>query len=354
MEVTLQDIAKEVNVSAQTVSRSLRHDSGISPETRARVSEVARRLGYNSRASRPGRPRRPVERDNKINTLGLLLRHSSLDAAQHDGNLMKMMAGIMSVTDEHGMRLKVHTRQRQDFPIEDDASLLPSLLDGGVCKALIAHGEQDESELDFLSHRMPVVSMGRIYENLPIDAAVADNARGVDNLVAHLVSLGHRRLAWVGALYSTATFIQERQAGFFQGCQKQGLGLDQLVFFGPEIYKEEGIDKDTLLAAAKGGVTGFVCGNDTIALEVITALEATGLQVPDDASVTGFDGWLAQMKMRGVTSVDPNFLEIGKSAARLALQRMAHLADGPRVVSVRGKIVLGDTTAPPKKSTSGE
>lgn len=368
MEVTLQDIARELDLSATTVSRSLRHDTTITPETRARVHEVARRMDYKGRL---GRPRRPAERDTSTRILGLLLRHRSLDSLPHDTNLMKMMAGIMAVTDEYGMHMKMHPHQIHDNrTMDEDASLIPPMVHEGICQALIAHGAQDERDLDFLSRRLPVVSIGRIYRDLPIDAAVADNAEGVRSIVAYLVKLGHRRLAWVGTP-SNASFMEDREAGFMYGCRKYGLELGRHSFFQPEIsgmsysrveaqggsdideQEEYDIeDKDPLLAAVDAGVTGFVCGNDGLVWPLIKLLESAGKRVPHDVSVTGFDATANTASSRCPTGINPNFFEMGKAAAQLALQRMSQSRNEPRIVMVRSKLVIGDTTAPaPNVST---
>jgi DNA-binding LacI/PurR family transcriptional regulator len=335
-------VAKELDVSAMTVSRSLRHDRTIHPETRARVNEVARRMGYKARTRRP---RRNVEQDVATRTLGLLLRHQSLDSAHHDNNLMKMMAGIMAVTDEQGMHMKVHTwhSPNQTGTSESTPELPPHIQDI-TCQALIAHGDHKEQNLQALAHRVPMVSMGRIYRNLPIDAAVADNIEGIHRLVTHLAELGHRHLAWVGAYYKS-TFMEARKAGMIQGCIAHNLEVDREHLFGPEIYQGHRIlNGNALLAAADAGATAFICGNDAIALEVIAILEAGGKRVPADISVTGYDAWIHPSKTRLVTTINPNFYEIGKSAARLALQRIAHPTEPPYMTSVRGDLEVGDTT----------
>jgi len=345
--VTLQDIAAHLDVSATTVSRSLRQDPLIHPETRARVNEVAERLGYKVRMRRPRRTDKPKPQKG---ALGLLLRAQSLERARHDPNLMQMMSGVMAVTDGSGMLVNIHTIRyaEQGHMVEDEAAT-PAMIQGGVCQAVIAHGAQDERDIAVIAERMPVVSMGRIYRDAPVDAVVANSVEGVRELVTHLVALGHRRLAWVGADYE-ASFLEARQSGFLQGCLSHGLKLEEQHFFGPEIYNRQNHDiedQQAVLAAAASGTTAFVCGNDMIAFKLIEVLEAGGYRVPDKVSVTGFDAMSAPLAVRRLTSVDPHFFEIGQAAARLAIQRITEPVGEPLIVSVRSKIVLGETTAPP-------
>lgn len=101
------------------------------------------------------------------------------------------------------------------------------------------------------------------------------------------------------------------------------------------------------MAAVEAGVTAFVCGNDSVALDVMMALEAAGKRLPDEVSVTGFDAWARLEKMQQPMSIAPDFFEIGRTAAQLALQRIAHPLEKPCVVTVRGELVMGDFTAPP-------
>lgn len=343
-QVRLVDIANELDVSVMTVSRSLRHDTTISPQTRVRVQEVARRLGYKG----PSGKTRRAENEPKVGSLGLLLRHESIEAAHRDNTVMAMVGGIMSVADQQGVRLKMHTWPEGEQPLfEDGSPAIPALLRKGGCEAAIVHGYHEEHNLNFLSHRMPVVTMGRYYRDLPISAVVADNVDGIHRIVSRLAQLGHRRLGWVGSSF-TWSFMESRQAGFLQGCLQNGLEINPRFCFGSEIYAERGTpDPTALVAAMDAGVTAFVCGNDSVAMNVKLALETAGKRVPDDVSVTGFDAWGRAQQLWQLMSIDPNFFEIGKVAAQLALQRVARPLEKPCVVTVRGELVMGDSAAPP-------
>jgi LacI family transcriptional regulator len=343
MEVTLQDIANELDVSAATVSRSLRHDKLINPETRARVNEAAIRMGYRTRVRRP---RRVVESDSRSRTLGLILRHNSIDTVRHDMNLMKMMSGIMAVTDAHRVILQMHSIHHDEYlHMAENSNTVPPIAQQGMCQVFIVHGDQDTRDIAFLAERAPVVSMGRNYRALPINAVVGDNIEGVRTMVTHLVELGHRRLGWVDNGIPSS-FMQARQAGFIQGCLEHHLEFNPYYMFGPELYQQENIKaKNGLLAALETGVTGFICGNDNIAYQMITLLESVGQRVPDDVSVMAFDATSNSTDSIHISGIDPHFFEIGQLTAQLAIQRISHASSIPCVMSVRGEFVQGTTTA---------
>lgn len=339
MDITLQDIARELNLSAATVSRSLRQDQLIRPETRARVNATALRMGYTRRSRRPEKEKAvPAQL-----TLGLLLRYKDYRRMQKDRNLVNMMAGIMAAVDLHHMRLQVHNLPGLDAGGMSSGDIPPMVQDG-TCQAYIVHGNHHEEDLAFLVDRAPVVSMGRQFRHLPLDASVADNVGGMQDMVSHLVSMGHRQLAWVGAHYGSS-FMTARQAGFVQGCLSEGLLVRPEHFFGPEIYVEKlPRNAASLLQALDSGVTALVCGNDAVAGGVIQVLQEHGVKVPQDVSVTGFDATENTHAGLRLTTVDPHFFEIGEAAAQLALLRLKSASGQARAVTVRSSLVPGGSS----------
>ena len=122
-------------------------------------------------------------------------------------------------------------------------------------------------------------------------------------------------------------------------------------FYGIELYGDSNSrDEKAVSKALDSDVTGFVCGNDAVAVRVIKVLEEAGRRVPEEVSVTGFDAATpSEPGLRRVpTSIDPHFFEIGQVAAQMALQRIAQPLTKPCIISVRGDVVLGDSTAPLK------
>jgi DNA-binding LacI/PurR family transcriptional regulator len=344
VKVTLQDIAEELAVSPATVSRSLRNDPLIHPETRSRVNETALRLGYKGSSGRLRRSEKRIE----SGALGLLLHADTIGNARHDQNLVQMMEGIMAAADRHGFLLNVHTIHRdQGRSMEDDPAAVPSLIRDNVCRAVILRGAHEARDVAYMADRVPVISLSRIYRGLKLDAVVPDDVEGVRALVTRLIDLGHRRMAWVGGRIAT-TFYEGRQAGFVMGCLGGGLDLREQHFFGPEIFKNRLLhDINGILNAMRGGTTALVCANDFLARQVIDLLDQEGVRVPEDVSVTGFDALLPRtMGDRQVTSVNPHFFEMGYAAVRLAMQRLSEPSMPPQVLVVGSEIVPGETIAP--------
>jgi LacI family transcriptional regulator len=349
MAVTLQQIADQLQISKATVSRSLRNDPLILPKTRAKVHTMAVQLGYEGR---PRAQRHKTKADiqgvpSSQGVLGLLSRAANLDQARRDFSFVQIMQGVMTEAESTGMLLMAHTIPTgNQMRMEEDPAQVPTMVRESACKALIVRGAIHADDIAFLSRHMPVVSIGRIYHESPVDAVVPDSFVGVRTLVTRLVELGHRRLAWVGAHYE-ATFIEERHAGFVSGCLQNGLDLGQQRFLGQEIYVDRRVHaQDKLLQLVREGTTAMVCVNDSTAEQVIKVLESGGLHVPQDVSVTGFDAYPHPIDGgRHITSIDPRFTELGRAAVRLAVQRLTQSPAPPCVLTVRSELVPGDTIA---------
>ncbi len=362
MPVTLQHIADNLAVSAATVSRSLRNDPLIPARTRDRVQATAVEMGYMGR-SRPIRQRSSKRGENTSqrsetssrDMLGLLFPAASLDQLvnqKQDLNFVQIMHGVMSEAEHLGKLVTVQaiTPHRQAYLRENTAEI-PVMVRERACQALIVRGAFHPDDIAFLADQLPVITVGRIYRGAPADAVVPDSVAGVEMLVAHLVELGHRKLAWIGGDHQAyeATFTRERQAGFLTGCLGQGLELDQQRLLGPELF-ERGklISPEPLLDAVRQGATAIMCASDALAGHVIETLEAQEVRVPVDVSVTGFDAVPVPEGSRQVTSIDPCFAEIGRAAVRLSVQRAKRSDCRPSVLTVRSELFFGDTTSVPR------
>ncbi|HEX7010940.1 MAG TPA: LacI family DNA-binding transcriptional regulator [Phycisphaeraceae bacterium] len=349
MGVTIEDIARKLNVSASTVSRSLRQDPSINSQTRARVYSMAMKMGYQ------GRSRRGVRKsDQKAAKIGVLLSAESLEAAKESSATLGYLHGITAEADAARAMVTMHAVKAKDRGrMDQDPELVPLMVRERHCDAIITQGPQVASDLALIGRRLPVISLGRTYPDLQTDAVLHDNIGGIRQLVGRLVKLGHRRLAWVHTGYEDLLY-QARLAGFLEGCVSHGLNLEDQRLLRQGIFSshppfhllEEG--KARLLKEIKQGVTAFVCVNDReVAQPVVECLEQAGIDVPGQVSVTGFDAH--QHPTSGgkiITSIDPDFVEMGRLALRLAVQRAQQPWSRLVRIAPIGRFVEGDTIGP--------
>lgn len=350
-QVTLSDIAQECQVSTSTVSRSLRHDQLIHPRTRARVMEVAVRMGYQGRTR--GAP--AIESNGRRLSVGVLLSSESVQMGQNSPNTMRYLQGISAEADATRAVLEFRAMPEIDRN-QPTLDRLPAMIRHRGCRVLLLEGRHTEAEVALIAEYVPVISLSWAYEGVNIDTVVQDNVESFQTLTQRLIDAGHRRLAWVPDAYE-ATFFDQRQAGMLQACIHSGVALVDQVFISiDQLYCDPPrgdfavTSRESVLAqAVEQGVTAMVCANDAVAHRVDKHLRALGWRVPEDVSLVGYDAAGPLLESgKQLASVDPQFVEMGRIGMRMAMDRIEQPSAMPRFCYIHAQIVEGETIAPPR------
>ncbi|MGE9294436.1 MAG: LacI family DNA-binding transcriptional regulator, partial [Puniceicoccales bacterium] len=194
MKVTMQQIAQELDYSQSTVSRSLRHDSSISPETKANVFAVAHRLGYKVRSPKP------QKRAKTCWHVGLLYSGEDEKIKAQDTVLARLLEGIVQEAESAGVRINLHLTKPHLDNKHSGIEHMPSLMRERKADALVIQGaNHNEEDILRYSKSFPIVSFNRIYRGLGLDCVVSENMWSVKCLVEKLISLGHRQMCWIKA-----------------------------------------------------------------------------------------------------------------------------------------------------------
>lgn len=338
--VTQQSIAEKLNVSIGTVSRSLRNDLSVAPETRSRVLELAAELGY--RPSRRYRPKGASSRKTR-QTVGVLMRYDGDNILQgHQG----ILAGISEMAGAMGWGVMVHHVTAESATGLLDAP--PPMLEGNCVNGLILVNHFPPAAAEAIAKRWPCVSVNHKYLDFPGDIVEFDSYQGLGKVVRRLHHLGHRRMGFVcdarGYSWSHA-----RHAGFMQALNMLGLTYrPQDVLVTPA----DG-DLDVLAEQVRPlvdrGVTALASANDTSARTLLKALDRAGLVVPEDLSVVGF-GHDASLRSIPLTTIHTSFEEAGAAAVRQLEHRLQHPQAPRGHVLLAGEFVEGKTTAAPKRA----
>lgn len=271
----------------------------------------------------------------------------------------QILKGIQSSMGQSSLRIVVgHAGgvNWQDI-VASEAEFLEKLVDDEQCAGAIIWylgGETNQAVLSkVISSGVPLVFVDR----LPSPALYCDYS-GTDNLgaacsaVNHLIELGHRRIACMTNM-DHASSVAERMKGWRQAHLLARLPLDEDLVISPvdgsedapeECYVAEQVEK---MLSLPDPPTAVFCINDSLAINVMEALSASGKGVPDDVSVVGFDGLMSWMPNGGgLTSALQDFERFGQTAVRLLLDRIAHPSLPGRHVLLDAPLRLNGSTAP--------
>jgi LacI family transcriptional regulator len=181
---------------------------------------------------------------------------------------------------------------------------------------------------------------------------VDDDAAGAALVVDHLADLGHRRIAHIEHRENDARLAIEmpnavRAEGYRSAMAARGLA-DYVDVVSSSYTEEGGYVATRRLLRRATRPTAIFAGADIAAMGVLTALAESGLRVPEDISVAGYDNTtLAAVGPIGLTTVDQAGRQIGADAARLLLQRIADRQRSSTFMATTPRLVVRRTTAPP-------
>jgi DNA-binding LacI/PurR family transcriptional regulator len=190
----------------------------------------------------------------------------------------------------------------------------------------------------------PVAVVTRRVRSATLASITADDVRGAQLAVEHLVALGHRRIALVRGAGSAGA--RDRERGYERAMARAG--LEPWVAAGA--FTEEGgrAGAEALLAAAVPP-TAICAPNDLAAIGALTAIETAGLRVPGDVSLTGYDNTtLAALRHIALTTIDQPRHELGRRAMERVLDRLEGRDGAAGHVELEPTLVVRETTAPPR------
>ena len=334
---TLADIAQAAGVSRMTVSNALNGRGGVSAEMRDRIREIARDKGYvtNWVAKKLSDSRTGGE----TGIIGVI-------AEIHTPFMGEVVSAISGAVRDQDRDMLVYSLPDpgKSFP-GNVLDLLLHAVDG-----VIAVIPRDTGDFHLLaSAGVPMVVVDPLVEGLNMPSVAADSYGGARCAMAHLIALGHRKIAFLAGEERRLS-AQERLRGYREALQDAGIPYRDDYVVNANYLPEPARAATTALLALDDPPTAIFAGNDASALSAIAVIEQAGLAVPEDVSIIGFDDVsLASQANRGLTTIRQPFAEIGAAAVQLLLDIRAGDQDAPASrLSLPVKLITRTTTANPR------
>lgn len=301
MAITIHDVARRANVSVSTVSRALAEPQLVRGTTLERVLAAAKQLSY-----RPNPAARSLI-TGKTGNIGIII--PDLDNPFYPS----VLRGVHARARQAGYAVLMADSEEDPAAEETLVHTMAKQVDGVIICAPFASDAQ-------LVRLATVTKLVLVNRRLPgISAVLMDTARGMRQVAAHLVALGHRRCAYLSGPRN-AWSNQERQRGLRAAVASHAMEIVELGPFEPKF--EGGIQGTD--AALDTGATALLAFNDLMALGVLSRLHALKVRVPQDISVVGFDDVLyASMCAPPLTTVSMPMDSAGRAAVELLLRQLA-------------------------------
>lgn len=309
MPSTMQDIARECGLSMMTVSRVLRKKGYVSAATRDKVLKTAERLDYefNTLAQNFARKRSGV--------IGVAAPFAGLIGSHYFGEIFK---GFQRVFDEDDRHFALFDTLSTSF---NEGGKLEKLYRSRKVEGLlvVAPSANDKFLDTFSDLRIPLVVVGKTVTNPKICCVGCDDYGGIQSACAHLFSLGHRKIGFVGGpmIFSVA---QRREQAYVDFCGMKKLPVSPGFLQRGNYTMRAGREAGRMFFQAKNRPTAIVTANDMMAFGLMESAREFGVTIPDEVSLAGYDDLpTAGDRFPALTTVHQPVVEMAERSARLLL-----------------------------------
>lgn len=335
--VVLRDVAAAANVHPSTASRALNPEtqSRVNAATVARVLEAARHVGYEPNSLARGL------RTSRTFTIGMLIPDLT------NPLFPPIVKGIEDRLSQEGYTLVL---ANTNYDLDRETSIARAMIARQVDGLVLATARREYPLVyDVLAMGVKVVLVNRTMDHAPVAAVTGDEHIGISLAVSHLVSLGHRDIAYVGGDADASTGTARYQA-FVARLQEEGLPLDPaLVAHAARFHEEPGAAAFVELLERGKQFTAVVAANDRLALGCYDVLRERGLRIPEDVSVIGYnDIQFADKFDPPLTTIRIPHYQLGNKAAQLMLEALADADAPPLTLKLTPTLVVRASTAPPR------
>ena len=306
--VTIHDIAKELNISASTVSRALHNHPRISQATRDAVHEVAEKYSYQPNVMASSL------RQGRSKTVGVVVPRINRNFF---ANVIGGMEEVLAASGYHLMICQTHEN------LEDEKAAIQTLVNARVDAILLSVSLETTlgDHLKVLKDKgISLFFFDRILESVNVGSVMIDDSLGAYLNVKHLIEQGYRRIVHVAGA-EQINIYSARKRGYLDAMKEAGIEAKPGWIMEKPLVLEGGEEafRDAMNLLEKPDA--FFCSGDFAALGVMQAALNAGLRIPDDLGITGFanEPFTAFLKP-SLTTVDQRGAEMGKIVAEMFME----------------------------------
>ena len=307
--ITIKDLARELNISASTVSRALKDHPDISKETKRAVQELAQKLNYQPNAVALSLKQR------RSNTIGVIipeLVHYFFSS---------VISGIEDVAYEAGFNVIIcQSNERYEREVANAKTLLASRVDG-VLVSISKHTTDYKHFKNFQNNEVPIVFYDRVVPDIIAEQVIIDDFDAAYRATRHLIDSGRTRIAHLGG--PMALLIgQNRKNGYLKALSEAGIPADENLILEADTFEKARMAIMKLINQ-KIKFDGVFATNDLTAIGAMQTIQKKGYKIPDEIAIVGFsDGRFSGITDPTLTSVDQHGYEMGTLATQMLLKRI--------------------------------
>ncbi len=331
-EPTIHDIARELKISASTVSRALQNNPRISQKTREKIISLADKVGYrpNTMASNL--------RNKKSNTIGIVV------PLINRYFFSSVISGVEEVAFKAGYTVVIS--QSNDLA-EKELSIVHSMLTNRVDGLIISIAMQTttfEHLKIFRKKNIPLVFFDRVVPGIETNKIVVDDFMCAFRVTQHLIDQGYRRIGHMAGPQNLTTY-QDRKKGYLEALAKNGMAYDDSLVVTNSLTLEDGEKAVKYFMSLPDPPDALFCSNDTTALIAMIHIRDKGIRIPEDFGIVGFSNEpFSRVVSPSISTIaQPGFL-MGQKAAELILSQIEHREKSFKTLVLHSELVIRESS----------
>lgn len=336
MKSTIKDVAKKAGVSIATVSFVINNSKQISASTRNRVLKAIKLLNYHPSSS---------ARDlatGKTGNLGFILTDDHF--LRTEPFYTRIFLGTEFEARVEGYYVLLSTIKR-DF---NDSDNLPRFVVNRNVDGIIVAGKVPDCFINKLcSYNLPTVFVDYIPPKNNCPQVLIDNIQGALMATNHLISLGHKNIAFIGGGPGHPSWV-DRLEGYKQALESAGISVRNNLIISNDDYqgRQNGYNSAKKLFSKKNNITAVFAANDAMAIGVMNYLTENGYKIPNDVSIIGFDDIEADLMLNPTLStIRVPKLELGSEALKLLVNSIKSKKTFSKKILIPVELIKRESTA---------
>lgn len=326
--ITIKDIARHLSLSVSTVSRALVNDKNIRRETKEKVLEAAKALGY-----KPN----PVATNLKYghtNTVGVIVPEMVTPFAS------QVINGIQSILYANGLKVIIAESHEDPQKEKENLQMMERFMVDGIIICLCSYKENKDEYLRLQQAEMPMVFYDRIPHGLDVSQVIVDDYMKTFFLVEHLIRSGHKRIIHLQGPDDVYNSI-ERARGYKDALAKFHIPLEADMLIKTGLTFDDGAKAANLLVEKNIPFDAIFAFTDTLAIGAMNRLRELNRKIPEEIAIASFSGTvLSTIVYPQLTTVEPPLQEMGKTAAELILEKIKNPASPNRSIVLDAEIQI--------------
>lgn len=330
---TIKDVAKAARVSVASVSRYFNAPEMVKPETRSRIAEAIKKLDYQPNALAVSM------RTRQTQNIALIIQSIT------NMYYIDLYGALRDAVQSLGYSLSLFTTERNENELRKTIdNVLRNNYAGVILGFLDEPGVQ--RDLERLSRELPLVLITCDPSQDTIDNIFLDARDGIRVSTEHLLSIGKKRIAYIGAA-PNSVISTEKYIGYSSTLEAAGLAIDsRLVLHGARQHFSTGMEAVAAFLALPSRPDGIVCATDDIGIGCIKQLLVNKVAMPDEVAVAAFNGISVLHSYEPeLTTVAQPIRMMADTAVRMLMSRMKNETAPPiRRIVVRGALTIGNSS----------